>query len=43
MSLKLDLDLEGKSGVSIQVVALFDPKRGRTFVGESGSTESVIV
>ena len=43
MSSKLDLDLEGKSGVSIQVAALFDPKRGRTFVGESGSTEGVIV
>ena len=27
MSLKLDLDLEGKSGASIQVTALFDPER----------------
>ena len=27
MSLKLDLDLEGKSGGSIQVAALFDPER----------------
>ena len=27
MSLKLDLDLEGKSGASIQVSALFDPER----------------
>ena len=25
--LKLDLDLEGKSGASIQVTALFDPER----------------
>ena len=43
MSLKLDLDLEGKSRASIQVVVLFDPERGRSFVGEGGSTESVIV
>ena len=27
MSLKLDLDLEGKSGASIQLAALFDPER----------------
>ena len=44
VSLKLDLDLEGKSRASIQLAALFDPEReGGLFVGESGSTGSVIV